>query len=673
MPEAAAEIYEKIIEAQPNQTYNYRYLASAYAAAGEREKAIQLLRKRLEVGEIQSEVDTILLLADFYKTSGELEDFIVEYEAKLAEKPTEKILLYLVASMKIMANDLEGADTLVYQLFDDTDAPVNTRWLNSLAVAYRRADDRARELRLLETAVKAPEQLHLWSISETYQKLGAAYAGKGEKEKAQNAFRKMGTIRIMLTGNNTWERRRIAQTYMQHEMWDDAEAFFTEIINDLTVQAYDREQAQDQLMTIQQRRLGLETTTQLTQKIQKMDIGTQRALAKEYMRRGETKRAMEIYEYIAKAIPEDLESRAQLATLYSRQNDYDRATDTWKALLEADPENTKYQDGLVATYQSFGKIDKAFELAQQYVEANTGSGVHYTRLAKLYADEDRVDEAIAAYNKSVELAPGDGHIYHELAGLHFRKDDTDGAEKALQAAIQYTGQAWERRNIERELIEHYHRQGKLEEMLAQAETDGTLTFEMQRERAQRYRNAGKLEKSVNAYKKALDMTSDSYDRRRINQDLLDIYVKLDKTDAAIEAYEAIASVSSDSWARQTLIDAYKNEGKLAQLRTFFESRREKAADDPAVIEMVAEIYWKANDYEKAAEAYKALSKVQPSNVNSFYYAAAALNKNEQPELAKETLNQGEAALSVSNQKTSMYFLRTLGNICLDGDMYAPST
>ena len=670
MPEAAAEIYEKITEAQPNQTYNYRYLASAYAAAGEREKAIQLLRKRLEVGEIQSEMDTILLLADFYKTSGELEDFIVEYEAKLAEKPTEKVLLYLVASMKIMANDLEEADTLVYQLFDDADEPVNTRWLNSLADAYRRADDRDRELRLLETAVKAPEQQHSWSISETYQKLGAAYTGKGEKEQAQNAFRKMGTIRIMQSGNNTWERKRIAQTYMQHEMWDDAETFFTEIINDLTAQAYDREQAQDQLMTIQQRRVGLETTTQLMQKIQKMDIGTQRALAKEYMQRGETKQAMEIYEHIAKVIPEDLESRAQLATLYSRQNRYDRATDTWKALLEADQGNTKYQDGLVATYQSFGKIDKAFELAQQYAEADTESGVHYVRLAKLYADEDRIDEAIAAYNKSVELAPGDGEIYHELAGLYFRKDDTDAAEKALQAAIQYTGQAWERRNIERELIEYYHRQGKLEEMLAQAETDGTLTFEMQRERAQRYRNAGKLEKSVNAYKKALDMTSDSYDRRRTNQDLLDIYVKLDKTDAAIEAYEAIASVSSDSWARRTLIDAHKNEGKLAQLRTFFESRRKKEADDPAVIEMVAEIYWKANDYEKAAEAYKALSKVQPSNVNSFYYAAAALNKNEQPELAKEMLTQGEGALSVSNQRRSMYFLRTLGNICLDGDMYA---
>ena len=36
---------------------------------------------------------------------------------------------------------------------------------------------------------------------------------------------------------------------------------------------------------------------------------------------------------------------------------------------------------------------------------------------------------------------------------------------------------------------------------------------------------------------------------------------------------------------------------------------------------------------------------------------------------KEILTQGEAALSTSTQKTSMYFLETLGNICYDGKMY----
>ena len=667
-PKAAAEIYEKLIEALPDRTYNYRYLASAYAAAGEREKAIQFLRKQLKPEEPASQVQMILQLAEFYKTSGALEDFIKEYETKLAEKPDDSVLLYLTASMQIMANDLEAADTLVSELFDDSDS-INIEYLNSLADAYRRAGDSERELRLLASTVDKLDP-HTWRFPDTCQKLGVAYSQIGEKEKARDAFRKMGTIRMLQRGYDIWEKEGVANIYMQYEMWDEAEGIYTEIINDFSAQSYDRDQAQQQLMTIKQRRGDFSNATSLTEKTQEMNVGTQRALAQEYMQQGETKQAIEIYEQVVQAMPEDLESRGELATLYSRRNQHDTATDIWNGLLETDPGNTKYQDGFVRTHQISGDIDGAFELAQRYIDADPESSVHYVRLAKLHAAEEQVEDAITAYTKAIELAPGNAQAYHDLARLHLRIDDTDAAEKAFKQAIQYTSQDWERQDIEQELINLYHREGKLEEMLAQAETGGTLTFEMQKGRAQRYRNAGELEKAVNTYKKAIDMTSDSYERRRINEDLLGLYVKLGKTDLTMAVYETLVNTDSGDNARRTLINTYKNEGKLEALKTLFESRRENDAENPAVIEMLAEIYRNANDHEKATEAYQALSKVQPSNVRSFYYAAAALNNNGQPELAKEMLLQGEAALSTSNEKSDMYFLRTLGDICYAGKMYA---
>ena len=52
-------------------------------------------------------------------------------------------------------------------------------------------------------------------------------------------------------------------------------------------------------------------------------------------------------------------------------------------------------------------------------------------------------------------------------------------------------------------------------------------------------------------------------------------------------------------ARKILIKAYKNQGKLEQLRTHFEGRLEKEVDDPALLEMVAEIYRNANDHEQS--------------------------------------------------------------------------
>ena len=692
-PKAAIELYEKIIAVQPNDTSAYTNLASAYVAAGEREKAIQFLREKLDAKDTtlslnpHTQVNIVSKLTEFYKASDRIAELLTEYEAKLDEKPDDSLLIYLVASMKIAADDLEGSDALVNKLLDDSTS-VDTHWLNNLADAYRGANDRERELRLLESTIAKINHQDTWHLTETYQKLGTAYAKKGEKQKAQNTFRKMGTFRL-LQGRGLYEKEQIANTYMQHEMWDDAEALFTEIINDFSTQQWTREQAQRQLMQIKQQRDGMAKTTRTPEKTEKFDVGMQRTLAQQYVQQNEVKKAVDIYEKLAEVMPEDLESRAQLANLYSRQNKHDKAIDTWEALLDEDPENTKYQDGLIDAYQTADKIPEALELAQQYIEVDTENGVHYARLAKLYAAEDRVDDAIEAYQKAVERNSGDGKVYRQLGQLYLRKDDLDAAEKAFKDAIQYTGQEWERRSIERQLMTVYKRQGKLEEMLKQAEATGTITLEMQRNRAQDYRNAGEFGKAIEAYKKALDMTTQSYERGNITNELLKLYVQVGDNDLAIELYENQQSQASPignvsfsmsasglkirsggDEARETLINAYKNQGKLEQLETLFKEKLEKDSTNPAVLEMVAEIYRNARDYEKAAETYQALSKAQPGNLNSFFYAAAALQKSNQPDLAKEMLHQAEVSLSTNPRaQFDILFLMTLTSICVEGELY----
>ena len=732
-PEAAVEIFEKIIAVHPNWNYVYRELADAYAATGKYEKAIQFLQKSQKVdktglsetafvlklaefheasggtetaiqflreklggGDISdSQVAFVLKLAELSKASDTLEALITEYETKLADKPEAATLLYLIANMKLETDDIEGANTYVNQLLDNALTSASTQWLYSLAEAYENTGNHDFQLRLLESAVDKVKKANSWGLSESYQKLGEAYAKINEKEKAQDAFRKMGTLQLMRErGRDFYDIRDLATTYMLHEMWDDAEALFTEIINDLSTRSYDREQAQDRLMQIQKQRSRLKTTTQMTEKTQEMNVGVQRAFAKEYMDRGEIKQAMEIYEQIVKAVPEDLESSAQLATLYSQQNLHDKAIGMWQALLETDPENTKYQDGLINSYQASGRFEDALKLTQQFINANPEGGAHHARIAKLYKDENRIDEAIAAYEKASELTPGNAQIYEELADLYLGKDDLTAAEKAFEEAIRYTSQNWDRRNLERQLVGIYNRQGKLEEMLQKAETEGTLTPTMQEALAEHYQENGESEKAVDAYKKALDMTPQGYEREDLEATLLRVYVQFDKIDSALELYETellanasstrrSTSYSSSSGittyyggdeAREALIRACKDQGKLEALKTLFEGRREKEADNPTVLEMIAEIYRNANDHEQAAETYQALSKVQssPKNVRSAYYAVVARHQNQQPELAKEQLTLAETMLASSNRARDESFLGALATICWKGKMYAPA-
>ena len=71
-------------------------LAEFHEAAGGSERAIQFLREKTETGDLSITQSTVVLkLADYYKESDELDNFIAEYEAKLAEKPADDKLQYL--------------------------------------------------------------------------------------------------------------------------------------------------------------------------------------------------------------------------------------------------------------------------------------------------------------------------------------------------------------------------------------------------------------------------------------------------------------------------------------------------------------------------------------------------------------------------------------------------
>ena len=671
-PKAAIAIYEKLIEAQPSRTGYYRGLASAYAAAGEHEKAIQILRNTLETEESYPQ-DTIEMLTRFYKLYGGLDAFIKESEAKLAEKPKDNHLRYLLASMKIAANDLEGADRLAFQLLNEDSFKTrhNTRQLHNLADAYRLAGVREREFQMLERIVQVQNQQgHVGWVP--YHRLGTIYALKGEIEKAQDAYRKMGRLRL-LYGKDFVELMNVGATYLHNQMWDEAEPLLTELASDLSVSSRYRRQAEEQLVAIKKRRDNISSPTQLKDKIKRMDIKTLRTLAKDFVQREDRQQAVLIYMHLEKVIPEDFESRAQLATLYTIQNQHDNAVATWEALLAEDPGNTKFQDGLVRTYQSAGKIDKALERSQQYIKTDANNSVNYVRLAKLYADDDRIDEAIAAYQKSIELAPGNVKYHLELAALYIRKDDKVSAETAFQEAKRYTTQEWERHDIEQEIMKLSEEQESFEGVRQKAEVEGPLTFEMQKAHAVTFRDDDKYEEASIAYEKALEMTADSYERRRIYENLLDIYPKLDKHDAALEMHDELAFIpymtNAAELARNRLMNAYKRENKLDALTSIYHTKLENDPNNIHYLEMLAEIYKNTNDHGKAAEAYQAISKLQPDNVLSYYNAAAAYNRDEQSELAKEMLNRGESVLSVSSQRRSSSLLETLGEICYEGKMY----
>lgn len=418
--------------------------------------------------------------------------------------------------------------------------------------------------------------------------------------------------------------------------------------------------------------------------------------AKLFVRRNQFEEAIEIYKRIVMAAPDDYDSRTELALLYSRTNQHESAAQAYSKLLEFDSENVTYQDGLVSSLQAAGKYNEALDHAQSFIKTYPTVGVHYARLARLYEIQGNEHAAIVNYNKAIELEHNKNQTFLNLARLNFLNENIDAAEFALKNAILTATSASERRKIERQLISFYRYHGNLEEKLKIAEDDGTITFEMQVARAEYYNKNGELEKAVSAYNRALNLTTSSTEIDRISAELLKVYVQLNDIDSVIAPYETevnsyiesrigsyiseritttsakIAVIYNFETVRDALIDAFKSQNKLEVLKTHYEGQLTQNRENPVAQIILARIYWDERDYQKSAEMYEALGKAESNNVRYFYYAAAALKRNKQPELANEMLNQAKHALASYDEKDVAWFLGSLATICIENRMFEPA-
>ncbi len=415
--------------------------------------------------------------------------------------------------------------------------------------------------------------------------------------------------------------------------------------------------------------------------------------AHEHIGRGEIEEAIELYKRIVVAAPKDAESQLQLATLYSDTKQYEKAAQVYSKLLEADPNNIEYQDKLVYSTQAAGKYNEALDIAQAYIKAYPKIGVHYVRLAKLYETAGDETEAIKNYKQATTFGFDDKEIYLKLAEHYFLNEDLAAAENALKNALRNSTSHWDRQEIDRQLIKLYRSQGNLEEMLLKAEADGTISFVMQKELARLLLNTGEVEKGIDAFKKAHEMTKADWEQRYVDEALIGACLRHDRADLALEFYEDVAAKKSrtkigSTWSygptsgltvifgsdeiRRVLISSYKNQGKLSDLSTHYEGRLKEDVDNPEFLQLLAEIYWDGDDYKKSAEAYYKITKVEPNNVHCIYHAAVAFKKSNQPDIIETLLHQAEAALATSPYKQDYRYLGALATICLNGEIYTPA-
>jgi tetratricopeptide (TPR) repeat protein len=140
-----------------------------------------------------------------------------------------------------------------------------------------------------------------------------------------------------------------------------------------------------------------------------------RGLAENLMNDGQTDAALEQYEVIADANPEDAQTYLRMGEIYRRQGKYDQALESLKKADTLVPDSLEVPYNMAAVYQAQGRYDEALKLLQDLVKKTEKPDTSYSqadrnnrsifveRLGLVYRDQENYPAAVETFRKMLTL------------------------------------------------------------------------------------------------------------------------------------------------------------------------------------------------------------------------------------------------------------------------------
>ena len=632
----AVSAYRKGIELAPDNWQMYNDLGQLYAQTGDLDAAEKTYKTALQLMKNNWRRHIITEhLAEVYVQQSELADALQKMEA-------EGILtwgtLNAIAQMYHKQAELEKASTLYKKAFKmTTDKRTHSRIAKALVRIYREQGNLEEILKKANEADTPAAEIDI----QLQKVLAKQYMETGEIEKVAELAEPV----VLHDPGDYAFRAQLAKYYWKKQKRDDmAVAVLKALIEDAPKERY-----QDQLIDTYADSKRYPEAIALAQKLCEANPSSYRyvRLARVYKRSNRLDDVVEAYkEAIRISFADDADDSSiyqdahrELGALYMKKEDFNAAEKVLKALGD---DNRL----LIEVYRHLGKWEEVLKRAEA---EGTRSIMMLEELAKEYHRGGKLAQAAAAYKK--------------LLGM-MKKQDSDY------------------QRISDRLIQIYRQQSNWEQAIKRAEAEGILSSELLDQQAQAYRKQGKLEEAIAAYKKAIDIASESTDTNQFTSEVIGLYVQLGDLETAVELYETLPqrfrsdarttiNYSGDN-IRKLLITTHKRHGKLQELMDYFEGKFKSKSENSVITEILAEIYTHQNEYAKAAEKYQQLSGLKGSPLRSFYLAGAAFNRSGKSEHAKKMLQQGTAELSTylrDHRSVDAGFLETIATICMDGELY----
>ena len=142
-----------------------------------------------------------------------------------------------------------------------------------------------------------------------------------------------------------------------------------------------------------------------------------RAQAEQLARSGSHRAALERFQALAAANPDDVEARVWIARLHGRLGEHGRAIAVYESVLAGSPQHLEALIGLGSSYTAVGRMREAADALNRAESLSAENASVLAAQGRLHAAQGRTTLALAYYRRALTLdaaAPGVQQAYDDL-------------------------------------------------------------------------------------------------------------------------------------------------------------------------------------------------------------------------------------------------------------------
>ena len=354
----------------------------------------------------------------------------------------------------------------------------------------------------------------------------------------------------------------------------------------------------------------------------------------------------------------NLDARNKLARLYLLSGNFDKAQEELDKIKAKDPQSPHINmlELLIAARK--GETDKAIDIANSILSTDKKQADAIFILSNLYLKKDDFDNAIKVLSDGVKNNPDNIALRLQLGGIYAMQKDYSAAEKMLKQIISLKPDDFGFRQRLAKFYINIKDYDKAEKALRDAVSlnpEDTSRKLMLVEFLAKYRNVKSAEEELLA---AIKSYPDAFDLRFAQAKLYE-KVKPEQVDSIYKGIIDMDGLGPDGLkARVSLAKNSFEKKEYGKVMEYVEEVLKENPKDAQALILKGKVALAKDDLITAIAAFRAVIKDQPELVEASRLLAVAHMRNNEPELAKETLIRN-IELAESNPETYLNYAQYL--------------